>query len=148
MKSSVIFVCFHNSARSQMAEAILRHLCPDEFSAESAGIEAGKLNPLAVQVMSEIGIDISANPTRRIFDVVRSGKVFWHVISLCDEASEGRCPVVLRYKERHHWPFADPAVLEGSAEERLAKTREIRDQIYTRIQEWCRQSRPAAPALC
>lgn len=137
MKRSVLFICVHNSARSQMAEALLNHFCPHHFVAESAGLEEGTLNPYAVRVMAEIGIDISAKSTRRAFDVVKSGKVFAHAISLCEEASEGRCPVLPRHGFRHHWEFPNPASDEGGDDERLERMRHVRNLISRKIQTWC-----------
>src|ERR1041384_7386349 len=92
-KKNVLFVCIHNSARSQMAEAFLKQTCPDEFEAHSAGLEPGTLNPIVVEAMREIGIDISGNQTKAVFDMVRSGQSFAYVITVCDEASAERCPI-------------------------------------------------------
>ena len=92
MKQKVLFICVHNSARSQMAEAFLKEICVDYFEAHSAGLEPGKLNPLAVEAMREIGIDISQNKTQSVFDVFRSGELFAYVITVCDESSADRCP--------------------------------------------------------
>src|SRR5688572_13469373 len=92
-KKNVLFVCVHNSARSQMAEAFLRQICGEEFEAHSAGLEPGKLNPIVVQAMQEIGVDISRNQTKAVFDYIKSGKMFAYVITVCDEASAERCPI-------------------------------------------------------
>ena len=100
MKKRVLFICIHNSARSQMAEAFLNEHCGDEFEAESAGLEPGKLNPFAVQAMAEAGIDISGRPTRSVFDVFRSGKIFAYVVTVCDEASAERCLALLPGRRR------------------------------------------------
>lgn len=137
MKSTVLFLCHHNSARSQMAEAFLNEICPEHFVAESAGIEAGEINPLVAHAMAEVGIDLSDKTTRRVFEVFQTGKTFRHVVSLCDEASEERCPVLIRSLQRHHWPFPDPAALTGSEEVKLAGIRIIRDSIRQRVEEWC-----------
>jgi arsenate reductase (thioredoxin) len=136
----VLFLCVHNSARSQMAAAFLNDACSDRFAAESAGLEAGRLNPLAVAAMREVGIDISANATRSVFDVFKAGKLFSYVITVCDEASAERCPIFPGVVERLHWSFPDPAALEGTWEQRLAATRAIRDGIRDRICEWCAQT--------
>ena len=93
MKRKVLFICVHNSARSQMAEAWLNHVCGDFFEAQSAGLEPGTLNPLAVQVMSEVGIDISHKKTRAVFDVFKSGQLFAYVVTVCDETSAEKCPI-------------------------------------------------------
>jgi arsenate reductase len=137
MKQKVLFICVHNSARSQMAEAFLSEICGDHFEALSAGLEPGTLNPLAVEVMREIGIDISRKQTQSVFDVFKSGELFAYVITVCDETSAERCPIFPGVTTRLHWSFADPAGLTGTYEERLAGTRKIRGQIRARIEMWC-----------
>jgi arsenate reductase (thioredoxin) len=137
MKQKVLFICVHNSARSQIAEAFLNDICGDHFEAHSAGLEPGTLNPLAVEAMREIGIDISQNQTQAVFDVFKSGELFAYVITVCDETSAESCPIFPGVTTRLHWSFPDPAALEGTREERLAGTREIRDQIRARIEMWC-----------
>jgi arsenate reductase len=133
----VLFVCIHNSARSQMAEAWLNHLCGERFIAESAGLEPGQLNPLAVAVMREVGIDISAKKTRAVSDVLKDGELFSYVVTVCDETSAERCPTVPGATTRLHWGFEDPAAVTGTDAERLAKVRLIRDAIRARIEAWC-----------
>ena len=120
-----------------MAEAFLNDICGDHFEAHSAGLEPGTLNPLAVEAMRETGIDISQNQTQSVFDVFKSGELFAYVITVCDETSAESCPIFPGVTTRLHWSFSDPAALEGSREERLAGTREIRDQIRERIEMWC-----------
>jgi arsenate reductase (thioredoxin) len=137
MKQKVLFICVHNSARSQMAEAFLNLACPDYFEAHSAGLEPGTLNPLAVEAMKEIGIDISGKKTQSVFDVFKSGQLFPYVITVCDESEAASCPIFPAVTRRLHWSFADPAALTGSREERLEETRKIRDQIRARIEMWC-----------
>jgi glycerol uptake facilitator-like aquaporin/protein-tyrosine-phosphatase len=137
MKRSVLFVCIHNSARSQMAAAFLNRRCSDDLIAESAGLEPGKLSLLAIAAMKESGIDISGNATKSVSDVIRRGGLYDYVITVCDEASAERCPIVPGSGRRLHWNFADPSVLEGSWDDRLAKTRRIRDEIQARIEAWC-----------
>jgi len=137
MKQKVLFICVHNSARSQMAEAFLNDICGDHFEAHSAGLEPGTLNPMAVEAMREIGIDISQNQTQAVFDVFKSGELFAYVITVCDETSAESCPIFPGVTTRLHWSFPDPAALEGTREERLAGTREIREQIRERIEMWC-----------
>jgi len=139
MKQKVLFICVHNSARSQMAEAFLNLACPDYFEAHSAGLEPGTLNPLAVETMKEIGIDISGKKTQSVFDVFKTGQFFPYVITVCDESSADRCPIFPGVTKRLHWSFADPAALTGSREERLQGTRKIRDQIRARIEMWCEE---------
>lgn len=142
----VLFVCVHNSARSQMAEALLNQMCGDEFEAQSAGLSPGKLNPLAVEVMQEMGIDISKKETRSVFDVWKSGQMFAYVITVCDETSAEQCPIFPGVTTRLHWSFPDPSTFEGTWEERLERTRRVRDMIKIMIQEWCRSNCLAAVA--
>jgi len=137
MKKKVLFVCIHNSARSQMAEALLNQICGEEFEAHSAGLEPGTLNPLVVQAMQEIGMDISQNKTKSVFDEYKSGKMFAYVITVCDEASAERCPIFPGVTKRLQWSFPDPSKFEGTHDERLARVREVRDAITDKIQEWC-----------
>ncbi len=137
VKRSVLFVCVHNSARSQMAEAFLNRRCPNDFVADSAGLEPGTLNPLAVTAMREVGIDISRSGTKSTSSVLASGKQYSYVVTVCDETSAERCPIFLGESRRLHWSFRDPATLEGSCDERLAQTRRIRDAIEARIDAWC-----------
>uniref|UniRef100_E6PGP3 Thioredoxin-coupled arsenate reductase n=1 Tax=mine drainage metagenome TaxID=410659 RepID=E6PGP3_9ZZZZ len=135
-RARVLFLCVHNSARSQMAEAFANARFSDRLIAESAGLEAGALNPLAVEAMRERGIDISQKQTRHVFDLVTSGKLFDYVITVCDESNAERCPVFPGVTQRIHWSFPDPGALVGPDEERLARTREIRDAIEARVSEW------------
>ena len=137
MKKKVLFICIQNSARSQMAQAFLNLICPDYFEAHSAGLEPGALNPLAVQAMKEIGIDISQKKTQSVFDVFKSGQFFPYAITVCDESSAERCPIFPGVTKRLHWSFPDPAALTGSHQERLDGVRKIRDQIRARIEIWC-----------
>lgn len=128
-KIKVLFVCIHNSARSQMAEAFLNQLAGDRFEAQSAGLEPGVLNPLAVEVMREAGIDISGKPTKSVWDCYKRGAIFNYVITVCDQASAERCPIFPGITKRLHWSFADPAALPGSREEKIEAARRIRDEI-------------------
>ena len=137
MKQKVLFICVHNSARSQMAAAFLNQTWGDHFESHSAGLEPGKLNPLAVEAMRESGIDISQKQTQSVSDVLKSGERFDHVITVCDETSAERCPIFPGDAKRLHWSFPDPSTLTGSHDERLAGTRKIRDQIRARIEMWC-----------
>jgi arsenate reductase (thioredoxin) len=136
VKHRVLFVCIHNSARSQMAEAFLKQLGGDKFEASSAGIEAGKLNPNVVKVMAEIGIDISNNQTTQVFDLFRQGKTYDAVVTVCDAANAERCPVFPGRVKRIAWSFTDPSGLKGTEEEVLAHTRKVRDEIKEKIAEF------------
>jgi arsenate reductase len=135
-KEKVLFVCIHNSARSQMAEAWLNHLYGDRFEAHSAGLEAGTLNPLVVAAMKEVGIDISHKKTQTVFSLFSKGELFSYVITVCDEASAEQCPVFPGATTRLHWSFPDPAQLTGTEAEKLAKVRAIRDDIKAAIKSW------------
>jgi arsenate reductase len=146
MKKRVLFVCIHNSARSQMAEAFLNQICGDEFEAHSAGLEPGKLNPIVIEAMQEVGIDISGNKTKAVFDYIKSGKMFAYVITVCDETSAERCPIFAGITKRLHWSFPDPSSFQGTPEEKLAKTREVRDAVKSKIEEWCAEVCPALAA--
>jgi len=120
-----------------MAEAFLNGFCGDEFEAHSAGLEPGRLNPVVVEAMDEIGIDISRNQTKAVWDFVKSGKTFSYVITVCDEASAERCPILPGVTTRLHWSFPDPSSFPGTPDEKLARTREVRDTIQTKIESWC-----------
>ena len=132
----MLFVCVHNSARSQMAQALLNMLAGDRFVAESAGLEAGTLNTLAVEAMAEIGIDISKNTTRRAFDVYKSGKRFHYVITVCDAANAQKCPIFPNTLQYLNWSFPDPAQLRGTHEEKMKEVRKIRDSIKEKLKAW------------
>jgi arsenate reductase len=142
MKTSVLFVCVHNSARSQMAEAFLAAYGGGAFAAESAGLEPGALNPLAVAAMKEIGIDISGNKTKSVFDLANAGRSFDYVITVCDESAAGRCPTFPgKAAKRLHWNFPDPASFTGSYEERMRRTCTVRDTIRAKIEEFIRETK-------
>jgi arsenate reductase len=119
-----------------MAEAFLNSLKGDEFEAESAGLEPGVLNPLVVRTMEEVDIDISANKTKSVTDMLEQGKAYDYVITVCDESSAARCPVFPGDSKRMHWSFDDPSKLEGPDEEKLQKIRIIRDQIRNKLESW------------
>jgi len=136
-----LFVCIHNSARSQMAEAFLNALGEGVCEAESAGLEPGSLNPLVVEAMRDMGIDISQAQTKSVAEMVARGPAFDYVITVCDEASAERCPGFPGPATRLHWGFPDPSTLTGSHDDRMAAVRTIRDQIRARVAEWCRELR-------
>lgn len=138
-KQKVLFVCIHNSARSQMAEALLRQLAPEKFEVESAGIEPGTLNPLVVEVLKEEGIDISSKQTQSVAELLRQGKRYSYVVTVCDETSAERCPLFPGPAQRLHWGFPDPSKFEGTREEKLAQTRVVRDQIKHKITGWLKE---------
>jgi arsenate reductase (thioredoxin) len=146
MKKKVLFVCIHNSARSQMAEAFLNETCGMQFEAHSAGLEPGKLNPVVVESMRELGIDISRNQTKAVSTMMKSGQTFVYVITVCDETSAERCPIFPGGSTRLHWSFPDPSAIQGTHEEKLVRTREIRDMIKARVEQWCAEVCPVVPA--
>lgn len=129
IQHSILFVCIHNSARSQMAEAFLNHYDGKSLIAESAGLEPGKLNPNVVKVMAEVGIDISHKGTQGVFDLFKKGRLFQAVITVCDEASAEGCPIFPGVVRRMGWSFPDPSGFKGTEEEILENTRKVRDEI-------------------
>src|SRR2546421_1676449 len=129
VKKKVLFICVHNSARSQMAAALLNEVCGEFFEAQSAGLEPGTLNPLAVEALQEIGIDISRNETQSVFDVFKSGQLFAYVVTVCSESESKGCPIFAGVTTRLHWPFTDPSQFTGAHAEKLAKIRELLEEI-------------------
>lgn len=119
-----------------MAEAFMNKLGDDRFTAESAGLEPGKLNPLAVEVMKETGIDISGNKTKSVFNFLKQGETYDYVVTVCDEASGERCPFFPGKTVRLHWSIDDPAAFEGTDKEKLEKTRVVRDLIKEKIKDF------------
>jgi arsenate reductase (thioredoxin) len=130
-KSKVLFLCTHNSARSQMAEGLLRHLAGNRFEVMSAGTEAAHVRPLAVRAMDEVGIDISGQESKTLDRYVR--EPFDYVITVCDEANEA-CPFFPGAAERLHWSLPDPAAVEGTEEKRLEVFRLMRDRLRDHIE--------------
>ncbi|MDP9374298.1 MAG: arsenate reductase ArsC [Chloroflexota bacterium] len=130
-KRRVLFLCTHNSARSQMAEGLLRHFGGDRFEAFSAGTEATRVRPLAIRVMAELGVDITAQESKTLERYLR--EPFDEVITVCD-AANGSCPVFPGAAKRRHWSFDDPSKAAGTEEEQLAVYRRVRDQIRGRIE--------------
>ena len=122
--------------RSQIAEAYLKKFASDKYEVESAGLEPGnEINPLVVDVMKEEDIDISNNSIQSVFELFKKGKLYDHVITVCDGASEAKCPVFAGITKRWNWPFPDPAAVEGTTDEKLQKVREIRESIKERLVE-------------
>jgi arsenate reductase (thioredoxin) len=119
-----------------MAEELLRQLGGDRFDVESAGIEPGVLNPVVVEVLKEVGVDIAGKKTQAVSDFLKQGRHYSYVITVCDETSAERCPVFPGHAKRLHWGFSDPSKFEGTWEEKLQKTRAVRDQIKDRIGQW------------
>jgi arsenate reductase len=145
VKKRVLFLCIHNSARSQMAEAFLKQVAGDRFEVESAGLEPGRLNGLVVEAMRRIGIDISGNRTQSVFDLFKAGRRFQYVISVCDEASAERCPIFPGVTTRLNWSFADPSAFTGREPDRLAKTIAVRDEIRDKVRRWAHEEEAKQP---
>jgi arsenate reductase len=139
-KHRILFVCIHNSARSQMAEAFLKKYGGEDFEAESAGIEPGVLNPNVVAVMQEVGIDLNGKATRSVSDLYRQGHLVDAVITVCDQEAAERCPVFPGRVRKIGWSFKDPSAFKGSRDEVLQQTREVRDEIEQKIKEFVREA--------
>ncbi len=135
-KKKVLFVCVHNSARSQMAEELLRKIAGDRFEAESAGLEPGELNPYVIEVLKEEGIDITGKKTKSAFDLLKAGRHYMYVITVCDETSAEACPLFPSCEERFHWSFPDPSKFAGTDEENREQVRKIKNQMKAKIEEW------------
>jgi|SRR5664279_3251148 len=136
----VLFVCIHNSARSQMAEAFLNKYGEGKYMAESAGLEPGKLNQNVVKVMQEVGIDLSNKGTQSVFELFRKGAMYNAVVTVCDEASAEQCPIFPGKVKRIAWSFEDPSTFKGTEEEVLQHTREVRDVIKLTIEGFIEES--------
>jgi arsenate reductase (thioredoxin) len=134
-KTRVLFLCVHNAARSQMAEAFLNKYGP-EFEAMSAGFEPGELNPNVVEVMRESGLDISGNKVKSVFDLYQQKLLIPYVITVCDRETAERCPVFLGVTNRLHWNFEDPSKFKGSKDEILEQTRMLRNAIEAKVKEF------------
>lgn len=135
-KKRVLFVCVHNSARSQMAEAFLNKLGGNDFEAQSAGLKPSELNPYVIKAMKEAGIDISKNKSKSVFDLYKKGKLFSYVITVCDESAAQHCPTFPGVNTKIHWSFEDPSLFAGTHEEIMNKVRKLRDQIKSKIGEF------------
>jgi arsenate reductase len=133
-KIRVLFLCSGNSCRSQMAEAFLRKYAGDRFDVYSAGLEPSVVNPYTIRVMEEIGLDMSGHRSKSLLEYM--GKVhFGYLITVCDRA-EQKCPIFPGMGVRLHWPFEDPAKATGDEATKLAKFRQVRDQIDSKVKEW------------
>jgi arsenate reductase len=144
LNNGVLFVCSHNSARSQMAHGWLKHFAGDRFAVYSAGVDPGTLHPLAVRAMAEVGVDIAGHQADGIERYL--GRVpIYHLVIVCDQAAQ-TCPRIWPgARERHEWFFEDPSSATGSDEQRLAVFRRVRDQIRAKVQTWlAEQPEPAA----
>jgi len=134
MRTRVLFICTGNSARSQMAEALLRHYGGDSFEAHSAGLEPKSIHPLTHRVMEEVGLDVSSQRSKSVTEYL--GKMhFGYVITVCSDA-EQRCPLFPGVGQRLHWGVEDPAAFVGPEDASLCKFRQVRDELDSRIRAW------------
>ena len=136
MVKKVLFLSSANSARSQMAEAFLEKLGGDRFEVESAGLEPGTLNPFVIRAMAEVGIDISHNATKSVFELFEAKKAYQIVVTVCSKEAAERCPIFPGLSEKIHWPFDDPSGLRGTDEEIMKEVRRIRDEIEGAVRDF------------
>ena len=132
-KARVLFLCTHNSARSQMAEGFLRALAGDRFEVASAGTEATRVHPLATRAMEEVGISLAGHTSKTLDRFL--GQPWDYVITVCDSVNE-RCPAFAAETRRIHWSFEDPSRATGTEEERQGIFRRVRDEILDRLRGW------------
>lgn len=132
----VLFICVHNSARSQIAEEYLKTLAGSDFEVQSAGFEPTEINPLVIEAMAEEGVDLSDKKTQSVFELFKRGSVFKYVITVCDDSVDDKCPVYPGMTHRLHLPFKDPAKVQGTHEQKMVQVREIRNQIKEVIKEF------------
>lgn len=140
-KMKVLFICVHNSGRSQMAEAFLKKMAGEKFLVESAGLDPQPIQPLVIAAMKEDGYDLSNSTSDSVFDFYREGRLYDYVITVCDKETELQCPVFAGLTQRRHWPFPDPAKLSGTPEEKLKALRQIRDQIKLKVETWLKETK-------
>ena len=144
-KQRVLFICVHNSGRSQIAEAFLKSLAGDRFEVESAGLDPTHILPLVVEAIGEVGLDLSKNRVQSVFKLYQEGRLFDYVITVCDETTEKKCPLFPGVTQRLNWPFDNPEAFEGNHEEKLDRIRHLRDEIKTRIDTWLRDCQGKMP---
>lgn len=133
----VLFICVHNAARSRMAEALLRVRGGDRFEVTSSGYEPREVNPLVLEAMSDIGVQLaSTGPQPSVFELFKQGRLFNYVISVCDAEHDQKCPIFAGVTQRLSWSFPDPSTFEGSHEAKLALVAEVRDAIGARVDAW------------
>ena len=139
-KPNILFLCAHNAARSQMAEALLRKHAGDRFDVVSAGLEPTTVHPLTIRVMNEVGVDISGQRAKGLDGIM--GKVKFDFAIIVCERTQKNCPQIYPFALQHiYWPFEDPAEAQGTEEEQLQKFREVRDQIEARILDWLKAAK-------
>ncbi len=135
-KIKVLFVCVHNSGRSQIAEAYLKKIGGDRFEVESAGYKLTSLNPLVQKVMEEDGFDLSGKKTQSAWDLFKEGRLFKYVITVCDRAHEEECPLFPKPFVQLNWPYSDPESFTGTEEEKLEKARTLRNSIRESVEKF------------
>ena len=135
-KTRVLFICIHNSGRSQMAETFLKAVDGQRFEVESAGLEPNPVNPYVIKVMKEVGYDLSENTSDSVFQFFKQGRLYDYVITVCDESVENKCPIFPGIARRLHWPFPDPQKVTGTEDNKLEKIRSIRNDIKQHIESW------------
>jgi arsenate reductase len=140
----VLFICIHNSARSQMAEAYLNDWGAGRFQAESAGLKPTEIHPLTIKVMAEEGYDLEGKKANSVFDLFQQGRLYSQVITVCEESVEQDCPVFPGVAYRAHWPFPDPAKPVGGPEEQLLRFRTIREQVKEQIKRFLNEQEMSA----
>jgi arsenate reductase (thioredoxin) len=140
MKKKVLFICVHNSARSQIAEELLRKYGGDTFETESAGLEPTEVNPLVIEVMKEEGVDLTNKKTQSVFDVVKRKTFFGYVVTVCDRQSEKKCPVFPGVPMRMHWDLVNPEDYTGTYEQRLEKVRNLKEKIKELVLDFIKEN--------
>lgn len=139
-KIKVLFVCVHNSGRSQIAEEYLKRIGGDRFEVESAGYKPTSLNPLVEKAMEEDGFDFSGKQTQSAWDLFKEHRLFNYVITVCDRVHEEECPLFPKPFLQLNWPFLDPESFEGTEEERLEQARVLRDSIKERVEKFVEET--------
>jgi arsenate reductase len=142
-KTKVLFICVHNSGRSQIAEEYLKKFAGDIFEVESAGLKPTNLHPLVQKVMEEDGFDLSRKKTQSAWDLFREGKLYKYVITVCDRANEEGCPLFPKPYTQLNWPFPDPESFEGVEEDKLQQIRILRDSIKSRVEQFVEETKSA-----
>ncbi len=132
----VLFICEHNQARSQMAEELFNLMAGEEYRAESAGMEPGVIHPLTIAVMKEKGVDLAGKSTRSVFELYKQGRLFSHVVTVCQPEVDDKCPIFPGVTSRENWNLPDPSEAVGSEEEKLEAFRATRDQVEARVKAW------------
>lgn len=138
---SVLCLCVHNSARSQIAEAYFNKFGADLFLAESAGLEPGLLNPYVIRALQEEGIDISGKKTQDVLELYKAGRTYQYVVTVCSKEAADRCPIFPGMSHTLHWPFPDPSTFRGNDHAVMAQVRDVRDAIREKVREFVSEIR-------